>query len=45
LRIPDEAFQVLQLAGFEPWMTGTVVYPEAFWKHDCVGPRARSRLR
>ena len=39
LRIPDAAFQVLTLARYEPWMTGTLVYPAAFWEHDCVGLR------
>lgn len=39
LRIPDTAFQVFRLSGYEPWMTGTLVYPEAFWMHDAVGLR------
>jgi putative acetyltransferase len=39
LRIPDAAFQVLKLRGYEPWMTGTLVYPEVFWQHDAVGLR------
>ena len=39
LRIPDAAFQAIRLAGHEPWMTGTLVYAEAFWRHDCVGRR------
>jgi putative acetyltransferase len=39
LRIPDAGFQVRLLAGHEPWMTGTLVYPEPFWVHDCVGLR------
>lgn len=39
LRIPDAAFQVAVLAGFEPWMTGTLVYAEPFWELDCVGLR------
>jgi len=29
LRIPDAAFQVITLPSHEPWMTGTLVYPEA----------------
>jgi putative acetyltransferase len=37
LRIPDAAFQVLPLPAFESWMTGTLVYAEPFWRHDCVG--------
>ena len=39
LRIPDAAFQVATLSGYEPWMTGTLVYPDTFWAHDCVGLR------
>lgn len=39
LRIPDAAFQVLRLPAYEPWMTGTLVYSEAFWNHDAVGLR------
>ena len=39
LRIPDPAFQVLTLPAYEPWMTGTLVYAEAFWRNDCVGLR------
>ena len=39
LRIPDAAFQVVRLAAYEPWMTGTLVYPDTFWRHDCVGLR------
>jgi putative acetyltransferase len=39
LRIPDAAFQVATLPAYEPWMTGTLVYAEPFWRHDCVGLR------
>ncbi len=39
LRIPDAAFQVLTLPAYAPWMTGTLVYSEAFWRHDLVGLR------
>ncbi|MBB4956690.1 hypothetical protein FHR38_000423 [Micromonospora polyrhachis] len=39
LRIPDGAFQVVRLPAYEPWTTGTFVYSDAFWKHDCVGLR------
>jgi putative acetyltransferase len=42
LRIPDAAFQVLPLPAYEPWMTGTLVYAEPFWRHDCVGLREPS---
>lgn len=39
LRIPAAAFQVTTLRGYEQWMTGTLVYPDAFWRHDAVGLR------
>jgi putative acetyltransferase len=39
LRIPDAAFQVIKFQGYEPWMTGTLVYAEPFWRYDCVGLR------
>jgi putative acetyltransferase len=39
LRIPDAAFLALRLPSYEPWMTGTLVYAEAFWRHDAVGLR------
>ncbi|MDG4795976.1 N-acetyltransferase [Micromonospora sp. WMMD1082] len=39
LRIPEPAFQVMTLAGYEPWMTGTLVYSATFWEKDCVGLR------
>ena len=38
-RIPDPAFQVALLDAHRPWMTGPLVYCEAFWAHDCVGLR------
>ncbi|OJF16080.1 GNAT family N-acetyltransferase [Couchioplanes caeruleus] len=42
LRIPEGAFQVVKLSTFEPWMTGTFVYSDTFWEHDCVGLREGS---
>ena len=39
LRIPPPAFQVARLPGYEPWMTGTLVYSDVFWSYDCVGLR------
>lgn len=39
LRIPDAAFQVKRLEAHEPWMTGTLVYSEIFWRLDAVGLR------
>ncbi|WP_200959114.1 GNAT family N-acetyltransferase [Nocardioides sp. Soil796] len=38
-RIPEPAFQVVTLAAFEPWMSGRLVYCDAFWELDCVGLR------
>ncbi|MGW2353857.1 GNAT family N-acetyltransferase [Actinacidiphila glaucinigra] len=39
LRIPDAAFRAMTLPAYEPWMTGTLVYSEPFWRHDAVGLR------
>ncbi len=39
LRIPEPGFQVALLPGYEPWMTGTLVYSRVFWDLDCVGLR------
>jgi putative acetyltransferase len=38
-RVPDPAFQVALLPGHEEWMTGALVYCDAFWTEDCVGLR------
>ena len=38
-RIPGPAFQVQVLQGWRSWMTGALVYVEAFWALDCVGLR------
>src|SRR4051812_47561413 len=38
-RIPEPAFQVALLPGYETWMVGQLVYPEAFWATDTVGLR------
>lgn len=38
-RIPEPAFMVYALASYEPSITGALVYPDAFWRHDCVGLR------
>jgi putative acetyltransferase len=38
LRIPAAAFMAYRLPGYEPWMTGTLVYPDAVWRADAVGP-------
>ena len=39
LRYPPGAFQVARLSAYRDWMTGTFVYSETFWAHDCVGLR------
>lgn len=38
LRVPPPAFQVVAFA-LEDWMTGRVVYPEVWWRHDSTGLR------
>jgi putative acetyltransferase len=38
-RIPDRACQAVTLPGYQPWMTGGIVYPDVFWRHDAVGLR------
>lgn len=39
VRIPEPAFQVITLPRIENWMTGALVYPDAFWVADSVGLR------
>lgn len=39
LRIPDAGFQAIALPAYQPWMTGTLVYSDTFWRHDAVGLR------
>lgn len=38
-RIPERAFQVFRLPSFDGSLTGTLVYPDAFWRTDSVGLR------
>ncbi len=38
-RIPGPAFQVVLLEAHQSWMTGALVYVDAFWALDCVGLR------
>jgi putative acetyltransferase len=38
-RIPDPGFQVALLSSYQPWTTGQLIYPEAFWTTDTVGLR------
>jgi putative acetyltransferase len=45
-RVPGPAFQVATLPGYDrTWMTGALVYPDVFWRHDCVGVRPESPQR
>lgn len=40
VRIPEPAFQVATLTGYDQQtMTGAVVYPDVWWRHDAVGMR------
>ena len=39
VRIPPSAFMVYPLPAYEPWMTGALIYPDAFWRTDTVGLR------
>ena len=38
-RTPEAAFQVVTLDSYEDWMTGRVVYPDVWWRHDAAGLR------
>lgn len=38
-RIPEAAFQVRLLKTYDSWMTGRLVYPDTWWRHDVVGLR------
>jgi putative acetyltransferase len=45
-RIPGPAFQVATMPGYDrTWMTGALVYPDVFWRHDCVGLRPENPQR
>ncbi|MEP6851372.1 MAG: N-acetyltransferase [bacterium] len=39
VRIPAPAFQAVLLPGYDPSMSGALVYPDVFWELDCVGLR------
>lgn len=45
LRTPAPAFQVHRLSAYQPWMTGTIVYPQPFWDWDAVGFRDRDLVQ
>jgi putative acetyltransferase len=38
-RIPDAAFMIRRLSAFDSSLSGTLVYPDAFWRTDSVGVR------
>jgi putative acetyltransferase len=38
-RIPDTGFMVKRLSSCDPSLSGTLVYPDAFWRTDSVGLR------
>ena len=40
IRIPSRAFQVRPLPGRAGRVTGALVYPDVWWRHDAVGLRA-----
>jgi len=40
IRIPSRAFQVRPLPGRPGRVTGALVYPDVWWRHDAVGLRA-----
>jgi len=44
-RIPEPAFQVAVLPGWQDWMTGALVYPDVFWRHDAAGLRGERLAR
>jgi len=38
-RTPGPSFQVVLNEGYETWMTGQVIYPDVWWRHDAAGLR------
>ncbi|HEU5268493.1 MAG TPA: N-acetyltransferase [Jatrophihabitans sp.] len=44
-RIPEPAFQVTVLPGWQDWMVGALVYPDVFWRYDMVGLRGERLAR
>ncbi|MCF6377636.1 GNAT family N-acetyltransferase [Nocardioides KLBMP 9356] len=38
VRVPAPALQVVPFR-LEDWMTGRIVYPDVWWRHDCAGLR------
>ena len=39
VRIPEAAFQAVRLPAYDASVTGALVYPDVFWRHDAVGLR------
>jgi putative acetyltransferase len=39
VRIPEAAFQAVRLPAYDAGVTGALVYPDVFWRHDAVGLR------
>ncbi len=42
VRIPPDAFMVYPLPRYDEWMTGALIYPDAFWRCDAVGLRQQA---
>ena len=40
VRIPEPAFQARRLPAYDASLTGALVYPDVFWRHDAVGLRS-----
>jgi len=40
VRIPPAAFQVFVLPSYHSSVSGALVYPDVFWRHDAVGLRS-----
>jgi putative acetyltransferase len=38
-RIPERAFQAWPTPAYRPGLSGALVYPDVFWRHDAVGLR------
>jgi putative acetyltransferase len=39
VRIPERAFQVWPTPAYHGGLSGALVYPDVFWRHDAVGLR------
>ncbi|MFC6153174.1 GNAT family N-acetyltransferase [Nocardioides yefusunii] len=38
-RVPEAACRVRLTSSYEEWVTGRIVYPDTWWRHDTVGLR------